>query len=172
AFLGEVALVVVDVSDAARHAGGEVLAGGAENDDAAAGHVLAAVVADREHDRIDAAVAHAEALARQAANVRLAARGAVKGNVADNHVFHRAVGGLFGRVDDDLAARQTLADVIVGVAFEHHRHAVRHKRREALAGGALEVELDGVIGQTGGAVAARQLAADDRADHAVDVANR
>ena len=43
-----------------------------------------------------------------------------------------------GREDDDLAARETLAEVVVGVAFEHERHAARHERPEALAGGAFE----------------------------------
>ena len=41
------------------------------------------------------------------------------------------------RVDDDLAAGQALADVVVGVAFERQRHAARHERAEALAGRAL-----------------------------------
>src|SRR5208283_5116624 len=36
---GEVALIVVDVGDAAAHAGGEVAAGGSETDDEAVGHV-------------------------------------------------------------------------------------------------------------------------------------
>ena len=39
------------VGDAAAHAGGEVPAGAAEHDDAAAGHVLAAVIADAFDDR-------------------------------------------------------------------------------------------------------------------------
>ena len=40
----EVALFVEDVGDAAAHAGAEVAARGADDDDAAAGHVLATVV--------------------------------------------------------------------------------------------------------------------------------
>ena len=47
----EVVVRVPDVGDAARHAGGEVAAGRAEDHDAAAGHVLAAVVADAFDDR-------------------------------------------------------------------------------------------------------------------------
>ena len=85
--LREVAVLVVDVGDAARHAGGEVLAGRPEHDHPAAGHVLAAVVADRLHDRVDAAVADAEALAGHAADVRLAAGRAVEGDVADDDVL-------------------------------------------------------------------------------------
>ena len=47
--------------------GGEVAAGAAEHDDAAARHVLAAVVADALDDRAGAAVADGEALARDPA---------------------------------------------------------------------------------------------------------
>ena len=76
------------------------------------------------------------------------------------------------RIDDDLAAGQALADVIVGVAFQRQRHAARHERAEALAGRAVEVQLDRVVGQARGAVAPRHLAAGDGADDAVDVADR
>ena len=51
--------------------GGEVEAGRAEHHDAAAGHVLAAVVADALDDRHRARVADGEALAGEAAEERL-----------------------------------------------------------------------------------------------------
>ena len=72
--LGEIARFVEHVGDAARHAGAEVAPGGAEHDHVAAGHVLAAVIAHGFDDRVHAAVAHGEALARHAADVDLAAR--------------------------------------------------------------------------------------------------
>ncbi len=59
-----------DVRDAAAHARAEVAAGGAEHDDGAAGHVLAAVIADALDDGGRAAVAHGEALARAAGEER------------------------------------------------------------------------------------------------------
>ena len=43
---------VVDVGDAARHARGEVATGRPEDDDAPAGHVLTAVVADAFDDAV------------------------------------------------------------------------------------------------------------------------
>src|SRR2546421_1053112 len=64
----EIAVDVADVGDAARHAGGEVAAAGAEHHDAPAGHVLAAVVADALHHGMGAAVAHREPLAGHAAH--------------------------------------------------------------------------------------------------------
>ena len=59
----ERAVGVEDVGDAAAHPRGEVAAGRAEHDDASAGHVLAAVVADALDDGARARVAHGEALA-------------------------------------------------------------------------------------------------------------
>ena len=60
------AVVVEHVGDAAAHARGEVAAGRADHDDAAAGHVLAAVVADALDDGGGARVAHREPLAGDA----------------------------------------------------------------------------------------------------------
>ena len=65
----------------------EVAPGRAEHDDAPAGHVLAAVVADALDDRGRAGVAHAEALADDAAEVRLAAGRAVERDVAGDDVL-------------------------------------------------------------------------------------
>ena len=66
---------------------------------------------------------------------------------------------LRGGIDDDAAAGEAFADVIVGVAFEFERDALGEEGAEALSGGAGELEADGVVGQTGGAVAARDFAA-------------
>ena len=166
------AALVEDVGHAAGHARGEVAAGLADDDDPAAGHVLAAVVADALHHGADAGVADAEALAGDAADVGLAGRGAVEGDVAGDDVLLRHEGGLARREEDDLAARKALAQVVVGVALEGEGDALRHKRPEALAGRAAEVELDRVLGQAGGAVAAGDLGAERRGHDAVDVADR
>ncbi len=77
---------------------------------------------------------------------------------------------LRGRPHDDLAARQSLAEVVVGIALDDESHAGRHERTEALAGRAIEGDADGVLGQTLRAPLFRDLAAGDGADHAVDVA--
>ena len=84
AALGEIAVLVEHIGDAARHAGGEVAAGLADDDDDAAGHVFAAMVADALDDRDGARVAHGEALAGDAAEVALALDGAVEHGVADD----------------------------------------------------------------------------------------
>ena len=78
---------VEHVGDPAAHARREVAPGRAEHDDVAAGHVLAAVVAAALDDRVGAGVADREALARQAAEERPAARRAVERRVARDHVL-------------------------------------------------------------------------------------
>ena len=111
----EVAGGVEHVGDAAAHAGGEVAARLAEHHHGAAGHVLAAVVAAALDDGGRAGVAHGEALAGHAAEEDLAADGAVEHGVADDDVLLRRDGALARRVDDDAAAREALADVVVGL---------------------------------------------------------
>ena len=77
-------LLVEHIGDAARHAGCEVAAGLADDDDDAAGHVFAAMVADAFDDGDRARIAHGEALAGDAAEVALALGRAVEHGVADD----------------------------------------------------------------------------------------
>ena len=58
-----------------------------------------------------------------------------------------------GGAHDEPAARQALADVVVGVAVEPQRDALGHEGAEALAGRAGERDLDRVVGQPVAAVA-------------------
>src|SRR5687768_16876925 len=64
---------VEDIGDASAHAGREVSSSGAEHDDAPAGHVLAAVIADALDDRVRTAVANREPLAGNTTYERRAA---------------------------------------------------------------------------------------------------
>src|SRR5207253_3618666 len=101
---------------------------------APAGHVLAAVVADALDDRVDAAVADAEPFAHDAAQVNLTGDRAVADDVAGNDVLLGLEGAVLRRVGDDPPARETLAQVIVRVAFQFQRHALGQEAPEALAG--------------------------------------
>ena len=148
----EVAVFVEHVSDAAAHAGREVPAAFAEHDHQAVGHVLAAVIADAFHDRGGAGVANREALARHAVEECFAAGGAIQRHVADHDVFFRQERRVARRIHDQPAAGKSLADVIVGVAFELERDALREECAEALSGRAVEVEVDRVVRQTRGTV--------------------
>src|SRR5438874_870745 len=85
----KIAGLIEHIGDAARHTRGEVPSRGAKHHHAPARHVLAAMIADRLDYGVDAAVAHTEALARHAADVRLAAGSPIEGDVADDHVLFR-----------------------------------------------------------------------------------
>src|SRR6185369_3491774 len=140
----EVTVQIENVRDAPRHAGREVPAGASQDDDPTAGHVLAGMIADALHDRVDSAVTHAEALAGNAAHVGLAARRAVERDVADDDVLLGHEYARAGRIDRELAAREPLAPVVVGVTLEGERDTSRHERTEALARGSGEVDADRV----------------------------
>ena len=160
-----------DVGDAAAHAGGEVAAGAAEDDHDAAGHVLAAVIAHALDHGHGAAVADGEALAGQAVDEHLAAGGAVEHDVADDDVFFGQEGGGLGRVGDDPPAGKALAQVIVGVAVELERDAGGRKAPKLWPAEPRKWKWIVSSGRPGGAVAAGDFAAEDRADGAVDVAD-
>src|SRR5438477_212654 len=89
AMLRKRAVLVEHVGDATGHAGSKVSSGDPQDEDRAAGHVLAAMVADTFHDGGRAGVAHREALARHAAEIGLALDGAVQDDVAGDDVLGR-----------------------------------------------------------------------------------
>ena len=92
---------------------------------------------DALDDRRGAGVAHAEALARDAAEDTPRPSIAPYITVLPTMMFSSGFAGqsVVG-IDDDAPARQPLADVVVGVALELERDAVREERAEALPGGA------------------------------------
>ena len=79
----EVALLVIDIGEAAAHAGGKIAARSSQHHDRAVGHVLAAMVAHAFHHRGCAGVADGEAFAGDAVEENLAAGCAVEDDVAD-----------------------------------------------------------------------------------------
>ena len=164
---GEGAVFVPDVGEAAAHAGGEVASGGAEDDDGAAGHVFAAVVADAFDDSASARVADGEALAGAAGDPEAAAGRAVEDGVADDDGVFADVAGALGRGDGDHAAAHALADVVVGFAAEVEAEAACEECAEGLAGGAVEVEFEGAGLHAAVAVALGDFAGDACADGAV-----
>src|SRR5450830_1136567 len=151
------AAFVQDVGHTAGHAGGEVAPGLADDHDLAAGHVLAAVIAYALNHGADAGVANTEALAGDTSDVDLAGRGPIESHVAGDDVVLGHELGLARGEEDDLAARQAFAQVVVGVALEGEGEALRDERPKALPGRAMEVQLDGVFRQAHPTVAARDL---------------
>ena len=115
---------------------------------------------------------HRKALAGHAVEERLAGDRAVQRGIANDDVLGTGAAEVIGAAHDHASARQALARVVVGVAHQVERHAVRQERAKALAGGAVELDVDGVVRQAGVAETARDLRAQHRADRAVDVADR
>ena len=140
--VGEGLVGVIDERDAAGHAGPEVVADGAEDDGDTAGHVLAAVRPTALDHRVGAGIAHGEALARLAGGEQLARRGAVKHRVADDGVLVADQRRRCQRADDDDATRQSLADIVVGVAEHLQLHPLHGEGAERLTGGAAQTHGD------------------------------
>src|SRR5262249_3904100 len=139
----ETAVLVEHIGDAAAHAGREVAAGSAKHDDAAAGHVLAAVVSDAFDDGAGARVADGEPLARGAAEEGAGGRRAVQHGVTDDDVLLRGELRRFGRPHGERAAGEALADVVVRVAVERELDPGGEPGAERLPGRAVQLETRG-----------------------------
>ena len=100
----KVAPVIVDVGDAAAHAGGEVPACLAQDNDGSVGHVLAAVVANAFDDGDGAGVADGKAFAGYSVEECFAGGCAVEDDVTDQDAFLGQEAGGFGRIGDDAPA--------------------------------------------------------------------
>mmetsp|Transcript_62362 Transcript_62362/g.174233 ORF Transcript_62362/g.174233 Transcript_62362/m.174233 type:complete len:1082 (+) Transcript_62362:2016-5261(+) len=174
--LADVAGGVPDPSDATAHAGGEVVANVAEDDDAAPRHVLAAMVPGAFHHGPSPRVAHGEALRGDTADEADAGGRAVERRVADDDVLLRLETcgqRRLGRVHDDGASAEALAEVVLRVSLQLQEDAAQREGPEGLAGGALELgvararrqavapALVELVGQQGaqGAVDVRELVA-------------
>ena len=112
----------------------------ADDEHAAAGHVFAAMIADALDDGDGAGIAHREALAGDAAEIAFAGDRAIEHGVADDDRVFRHEADLLMRLDDELAAGETLADIVVGLAGEFERHAMGDPGAEALAGDAGQLD--------------------------------
>src|SRR6266852_7128150 len=132
ALFGEVAALVKNVGDATAHAGGKISATGSERQNQAPGHVFATVIADSFDYSGSSGVADGKALASNPVKKRFAAGCAVEGNVADQNIFLGGESGSAGRIHHQPSTGQTLADVIVGLAFERKRDSLRQERAQAL----------------------------------------
>src|SRR5690606_31591673 len=117
-------------------------------------------------------VADAEPFSNDAAEEQNPGGGAAGDDVAgDDDLFSVERGGVRG-ADADPSPGQAFAGVVGGVADKAQRDPTGEERAERLAGGAGEGDVDGVVGQTFGAVAFGDLVAEHGADSPVDVADR
>ena len=136
-----VAVGVPEVGPAAGHARAEVRARRPQDDRDAAGHVLAGVRPGALDDGLGPAVADAEADARPADEMEPPAGRAVEAGVAGDRQAGRPVEQLGLGPHDDDAAREALADVVVGLADELEGDGWHRERAERLARRALEAPV-------------------------------
>src|SRR5580698_6374163 len=169
---GESVVFVEHVGDAAGHAGGEVSASTAENDDDATGHIFAAMVAGAFDHGDRPGIAHGETLTGDAAEIAFALDGAVQHGVADDDGLLGNDGGVGRGAHDNTAAGQALADIVVGIAFQFKGHAARKERAETLYRRTGKTCNEGIAWQAVMAVTLGNLAGQHRAGSAVGIRNR
>ena len=133
---------VPDKRKAAGHSGSEVGAGGAENQDGAAGHVFASVIADALDDGSCSRVADGKAFAGAADREERACGGSVERDVADDDLRRLGARQLAARANDELAARESFADESRWPGLRARASCLRRKRAERLPGGAAQAEVN------------------------------
>ncbi|GKT49344.1 uncharacterized protein ColSpa_09525 [Colletotrichum spaethianum] len=144
----EVLVNVEDVGDTAGHTGSEVAASAAQNDDTAASHVLATVVADTLNDSGGTGVTDGESLRSNTTEEASTLGSTVQADVTNDDVLLSLEHGGTGRVDNQATTGQTLADVVVGITLKLEGNTGGEESTEGLTSGTLDVDVDSVQRQT------------------------
>jgi hypothetical protein len=103
-----------------------------EYGDATGGHILAGVIAHSFHDRHGPGVADAKTFAGLALDKRLSLGRAVEGHIPDYNVLLRNESGAWRRAYNDFSARESLADMIIGITLQGEGDSLREEGPEAL----------------------------------------
>ncbi|MNC28553.1 hypothetical protein D3C75_767650 [compost metagenome] len=130
------------------------------------------MVAHAFNNYLRTGVAHGEPFTGDAADIRLTAGRSVKRRIPDNNVVLSSKGSLRRWLNNQLASGQPFTHIVIGVAFDRNCNALRYESAQTLSGRAGEVQTDRIIRQTCCPIFAGKLAAQNRADCAVDVRNR
>ncbi|MNI68812.1 hypothetical protein D3C73_1245250 [compost metagenome] len=130
------------------------------------------MVAHAFDNNIRTGVTYGEPLAGNTVDIRFTAGRAVECSVPDDDIIFSGKGRFWRRLDNQLASGQSFTDIVIGVTFDRNGDALRYECAKTLSGRAREVQSDRIIRQTCCAVFARQLAAQNRTDGAVDIGNR
>src|SRR5271165_1264492 len=125
-----------NVRETAGHAGAEIKAKRAEDEDDAARHIFAAVLADAFDNCQGAAITNGEALASAACDEKLAGGGAVKNGVASENVAAARGRGAGGNRDG--ATGETFSDVVVGFPGKQQSDSIGKKCAKALSRASVE----------------------------------
>ena len=115
------------------------------------------------HHRISAGISHSEPFPCDPADKGFAAGGAVEGHISGDHVVTGGILPVPGRIQDQLAAGQSFAEIIVGISFQLKGQPPGDKGSEALSPGALPIDGKGVFRQAVG-ILSGDLRTQDGAD--------
>src|SRR5690606_18649281 len=116
------------------------------------------------HHGMGSGVAHTETLAGATSGKELAACGTIQAGIADDRRFPGFETAALGRLDNNLAAGHTLADVVVRITGEIDLQPPRIPYPEGLPGNAGQIDMDGPVRHTLVAVAPGNFATDARSD--------
>src|SRR5690606_34652254 len=134
---------IPDIGHATGHAGSEVTAGSTQDNNSAACHVFAAVIAYAFYDSHRAGVAHRKAFACDAVEIGLAFQCAIKHGVAGNDLLRAEAAEVVRRAHNDATTGQAFADVVVAFANQIQCDAACQEGRKALSGCAIALDVDG-----------------------------
>src|SRR5271157_495914 len=148
ALFGEVAALIKDVGDAAAHASGEIATTGPEDHDQTVRHVFAAVIADALDHSGCTGVADGKALAGDSVKETFTTGRTVQSHIAEDDVFLGRKAGIARRIQDETAAGEALAYVVVRVAFEGDGDSLREKRPQTLPGRTVQVDSQRTVRQS------------------------
>ena len=167
--LNKVTRFIVDVSHAARHTSAEVTASRAKIDHHATSHVFERVVAESFDNCFDAGITNAETFASHACDVGFTRSRSVEANVASDDVFVSYEWRGFVWANNNLAARESFAEIVISIADHGESHALRAERTERLTSRTSEVHLDRVFREASRIILAGNFRASDRSNHTVGI---
>jgi hypothetical protein len=114
-------------------------------------------------------VTNSETLSSHTAEVASTASSTVQTGVTDNDVLLGLESSAAGRVDNETTTGQTLTDVVVGITLELQGNTRGEVSTEGLTSGALDVSMDGVLGQASFSVATTDLVREGSTETTVSV---
>jgi len=155
--LFEVLVNVEHVGNTSGHTGSEVATSRSENENTTASHVLASVVTDTLNNGCSTGVTHTETLSSNTAEEASTLGSTVQADVTNQNVLLSTVNSSARRVDDQATTGQTLTNVVVGVTLELEGDTGRKVGTEGLSSGTANVDVDGILRQSGLAITPTDL---------------
>ena len=141
----ELGFRVPDIGDSTRHARSEIAPSLPQNHHCAAGHVFTTMIARTLYDGCGARIPNREPLASDPTEVGLALDRSVQHRIAHDDVLGRCPPKIARRSHDHATTRQSLTDIVVGLADQVHRHAPGQECAKALTRSPIQLNMNRVI---------------------------